>query len=651
MNSGILPASETDQKMPFSLKWLIPSLILLIILVVVIYSGVIRNGFVDWDDPEYVVENKLVRDHQATGLRDVFSTSVSLNYHPLTILSLRLNNNDCKDCLNGISAKPFLTWNLILHALNTILVFFLILKVFRNNLIAGFITAALFAVHPMHVESVAWISARKDVLNCFFFLSGIIVYLIYISTGRKKVLLYTLAFVLFVFACLSKATAVVFPVMILLMEFFIYDDEKISNHFITLKKIFSRRIILPLLPFFAVSVFFGLMAISLQNGNNFMGMLKFLKDPHDVVNTGVQYSILHKMQVASYGFFVYLFKFLIPVKLSAFYPYPAYSEISGGNFSVILWISLIGFLLLLFLVMLSLKKTALLFFSYGIFLTNLIMVLQFISVGRVMLAERYTYLPYIGLAILPAYYISRSSSLLRRVLIITTGLFVFVLVLLARNQVRVWHDTGSLWTQVINRYPNLELARNGRAKYYLRLSYQENDIKKKRMLEDQAITDFEVSIKQNSTTPDVYEGYGLILLSRNDPEKALQMLSIAIKINPRKGRTYYNRAIVYDILGRKVEALKDYRSARICSPEMTTEILRNSSVLYIETGRYQDALADLDELITTGSKEFLNYYNRAFVKLMLKNIDGAIEDYRNALRINPGDKATQEHLKVLLDAK
>ena len=278
-----------------------------------------------------------------------------------------------------------------------ILVFTLIYFLFTRNLILAFFVAALFAVHPMHVESVAWISARKDVLSSFFFLLGLITWYKYLSDKARKYIWLTLAFMLFILACLSKATAVVFPVIAILIRYFTISNEEENSYKSALLKTFSLRTLLALMPFFAASLFFGLMAVRIQGGENFLGMLKFMKEPDSVINIVAPFSWLQRSQVASYGFWVYLIKFVFPVNQSCFYPYPDANEMNHGNFPIILWLSLLGFMITFLLVVFSMRKTKLFFFCFGFSLVMMLLVLQFISVGKAILAERYTYLPYIGI--------------------------------------------------------------------------------------------------------------------------------------------------------------------------------------------------------------------------------------------------------------
>ncbi len=195
------PAKKTAQPAPPSVRsnrylWIVAAV--LAVLTAVVYHGALDNDFVDWDDYKYVIENDLVRatadiesttvlrgenrvlkrttSPHRTGLGDIFTRSVALNYHPLTVLSLRWNNNADPTTFQGISARPFILWNLILHLLNSLLVLLLIYRLSKKNLWLSTFVALVFALHPMHVESVAWVSERKDVLYSFFFLLGLLSY-------------------------------------------------------------------------------------------------------------------------------------------------------------------------------------------------------------------------------------------------------------------------------------------------------------------------------------------------------------------------------------------------------------------------------------------------------------------------------------------
>ncbi len=632
-------------------RQLILSGLLIIILVLATYQGASKNGFVDWDDNEYVVNNNLVRNQGDTQFKDIFSTVVSLNYHPLTILSMRANNNTCKTCPNGISARPFIRGNITLHVFNSILVFLLVFLLSDRNILISFLVAAVFGVHPMHVESVAWISDRKDVLSGFFFLSGLLAYIKSLDKQKGKYLWLIFSFILFVLSCLSKATAVVFPVVLILVTFWLNDREGEKSLKSTFYEITRPGELLLLLPFFVVSVFFGLMATQIQSGNNFLGILKFIKNPSDVINIIGPVSSLQHLQVGCYGFFTYIVKFFLPVNLSPFYPYPTLQEFNHGTFSVIMWLALLAFLFTIFLIIRSLRKTRLYFFCIGFYFITIALVLHFISVGTAIVAERYSYLPYIGLTFLPATIIANQPARIKRVLLLISVCFIIVLMILSRQQIKVWHDSDTLWSQVIERHPNLELARKARGKYNYLLSSRARNGNEKKKLEDKALADFNIALKAGTKEADVYEGTGVILENRGDLKNALAFMNKAISIDPKKGRAYYNRAMILDGLGQKEEAIKDYTVALIYQPDLTIKILSNRAVLFIETEKYREAIRDLDYLISEDSNNYMYYYNRAFSKLRLNNISGAIDDYRTVLRLNPNDDQTRSQLQVLIDSQ
>jgi tetratricopeptide (TPR) repeat protein len=393
------------------------------------------------------------------------------------------------------------------------------------------------------------------------------------------------------------------------------------------------------------------MAVRIQGGENFLGMLKFMKEPDSVINIIAPFSWLQRSQIACYGFFVYLIKFLFPVNQSAFYPYPDLYEMNHGNFPVILWLSLLAFIITFLLLVFSMKKTKFFIFCFGFYLVMLVLVLQFISVGKALLAERYTYLPYIGISIIPAWFISQYPGKFRKWLLILSGSFIIVMLLLARKQVNVWYNTETLWSQSLENHPNQELAWRARGKYYFGQSARVDNKIEQKILEDKALSDFNVAIEHKTASADVYMGMGVILQSRKEFKTALQLLNMAVKLNPGNGRTYYNRAIIFDQMNLKEEAIKDYDSALEKDPKEALAIIRNRSVLYLETGKYDKALRDYDELIRIDMTNFSHYYNRAFSKVMLKDYDGAIADYQIVLKFNPGDKQTLEQIKLLTESK
>jgi tetratricopeptide (TPR) repeat protein len=604
--------------------------LLLAILVLITYRKAFNNEFVDWDDYTYVVENDLVRNPGETTLKDVFSRPVSLNYHPLTILSLRLNNNNCNKCAEGISAAPFIKWNVIIHLLNTLLVFLLIYLLSKRNIFVAFIVAALFGVHPMHVESVAWISERKDLLYTFFFLSGLITYLQYLDiteNNKKKYLLLTATFLLFILSCLSKAMAVAFPLVLILIRF--WTCEPVGNNPLkdSIKETLSLKNLVPLIPFLVISMFFGFLAISINKFNTF--------------------SFGHRIQTASYGFIMYIVKFFIPANQAAIYPYPTQAEYDSGTFGTLLKLAPFLFVILSGLVLYSLKRTKLFVFGIGFYFVTVMMVLQFVSVGVAIMADRYTYLSYVGLAFIPAMLIGQHLSKKRIPLYILSGCFIILMMILSQRQTEVWSNSETLWTRVIELYPTQETPRSIRGLYYSKRSKMAANIKEKELLEEKAMKDFKVAISGGTKRADVFEGAGCIYGNRGELTSALLNLDEAIKLKPDKGSAYYNRGLVYSMLRRNEEAIRDYNVALVYQPENALAIINNRSNLFLITGKFKEAIIDFDFLISLKGNNFVYFYNRAFAKQQTNDLSGAREDYLQALRLKPDDEMSKLQLQKL----
>ena len=610
---------------------LILSAILLSILVLITYKSAFNNDFVDWDDYTYVVENDLVRNTHETTLKDVFSRQVSSNYHPLTILSLRLNNNKCKTCREGISPAPFIRWNIIIHILNTLLVLLLIYLLSEKNIFVSFFVAVLFGVHPMHVESVAWISERKDVLYSFFFLAGLITYFNYLNVtnnNRNRYLWLSATFLLFILSCLSKAMAVVFPLVLILIKFWTFQPKGENPVKESIKEALSLRNLVPLIPFFIIAIFFGLLAISINKFNTF--------------------TFWHRIQYASYGFVMYIVKFFVPVNQVAIYPYPTPLEYNNGTFGILLRMAPFVFLIISGLVIYSLKKTKLFVFGVGFFLVTVMMVLQIISVGVAIMADRYIYLSYIGLAFIPAMLIGEHLTRKNIPLYILSGCFIIIMIFLSGKQTDVWRNGETLWTRAIELYPAQETPRSIRGIYYSKRAKKTNNVKEKKLYEEKALEDFKIAINAGTPRADVFEGAGCIYGSRGDLSNALSCLSKAIQMKPQKGSAYFNRAITLSTLNRNEEAIKDYTLALVYAPQDANEIITNRSNLFLTMGRYKEAIADFDYLISIDSKNFLFYYDRAVSKQNINDIPGAISDYRRALQLQPEDQITKMQLQKLI---
>jgi len=289
------PVKKTAE-LKFSKLALIAGIILLITCFCYIPS--LRNEFLKyWDDQAYVTNNDLIKDLSANSIKRIFKEDAGLyaNYHPLTTLSLALNYHE------GVTSFPFHLTNLFLHLLNTFLVFVFIYLLSGKKALVAALTALWFGIHPMHVESVAWISERKDLLYTLFYLFSLICYWQYV---KKDLALkfYFLAFTLFAFSVLSKAMAVSLPIVLLFLDYW-------------MGRKFSLRLLLEKLPFVALSIVLGLYAVSIQTEGG--------------ATQSISFPFINKVLHAGFGFTMYIVKLFVPTGLSAFYPYP-YPLVNSG---------------------------------------------------------------------------------------------------------------------------------------------------------------------------------------------------------------------------------------------------------------------------------------------------------------------------------
>ncbi len=422
--------------------WL--SVAVISIVTFITFSPCLQNSFTNVDDDVYVLNNPLVIN-KTVPVKEIFVTPVSLNYHPLTILSLALNYQAGK-----LDPAWYHFINVLFHILNTVLVFFFIFLLTRRNLLMASIVALFFGIHPMHVESVAWVSERKDMLYVFFFMAGLITYLRY--RDNKKVIWYLATLLLFILSCLSKGMAVVFPVILLLVDYFLHVN-------------WERKIILEKIPFFILSIAFGAVAFYIQKIGGAVVMDE---------------SISHTQQIfiGFYGLMMYVVKLLVPLNLAMIYPHIVNEK---GNLPVMFYLAPVIILLCIALTYFFFRKNRAIVFGLLFYITSVVLVLQFLSVGSAIMADRYSYLSSVGILLVVAYAINRSLetdsfTVLKYpvIMMVVVVALLFSFQTYARTQ--IWKNSITLWTDEMNKYPNVQFTHYEKLLVELGLAYQ--DLKK-----------------------------------------------------------------------------------------------------------------------------------------------------------------------------
>ncbi len=392
------------------------------------------NQFVDWDDPIYVVNNELIREISMENMKEIFTGNFLGHYCPLVMVSYALE-------YKFFELDPFIYHftNYAFNILITLLVFWLVYLLSRKVSVA-LISAALFGVHPLHVENVAWIMERKDVLCVFFYILALIVYLLYARGGKLRNYLLCLVFV--VLALLSKVLAVTLPVIFILLDYF--EGRKINLKTLTEK-----------IPFFLIAGVFGVI--------NFM-----FEAQVNAMESGR--TLIVRSYFLSRAILFYLYKLVIPVNLSAMYPY--YPVNSGNMIHIGGFVA--GLILLVAGVVWSARYTKKVIFGSLFFLITILPTLQIVPAGGASAADRYMYLPSIGifymLAILAAYIVTRSSSFKATKIVVYAVIAAIVITLsgLTWQRCKVWKDTGTLFTDVVSQYPYIPIAYNKLGAHYAR---------------------------------------------------------------------------------------------------------------------------------------------------------------------------------------
>ncbi len=585
----------------------------LIFLVFFNFYSALDNEFVSWDDQFYVTDNPLVSSPTFEHFKILWYKIISLNYHPLTMISLWLNS-----FFSGtVNAFSFIATNIFFHALNTILVFLFIKKLNGEKLWGAFTVALIFGIHPMHVESVVWVSERKDVLYGFFFLLASISYLQYLEKGKTRNYWWTL--LLFILSCGAKAMAVAFVPILYLIDFF--QKRNFKNQRLHFEKI----------PFILIGLLVGLIAINVQAGGDFYGFLES-SDDAKALSQSDYFVWMEKIKYASYGLFFYLKKFLFPFQLSALHPY---SSIYEWNFLSLMPLVGFGFLGLIVYCFFKHRKVA---FGLTYFLLTIVLVLQFIPVGVAVVAERYTYLPYIGLGFLVSLLLQNTSKKISK-----NGVVLFLILLtgylttLTKTQVETWQNHVSLFSNVVDVYPNDAYARE----YLSTGLWLDGDL-------DGAISEMEYAVeKLNYNNTYGFQQLGVYWDDKGDAEKAVAYFNKSIELDSLNYIAYYYRGLTILPTDPK-SALSDFIFSTHSKNEVFQQLIYEPLArCYGMLGDNQNAIKYFTKTIQVNGNIAMNYFNRGITYERLGEVGKALEDYKKAVELDSEMEDAKVRIELL----
>lgn len=573
--------------------------LLLLLISILVYSNVFKLGFVNWDDGKYVYENSDIQQLDIKSTAKFFATPVVGMYQPIPMISYAIEYHFFQN-----NPVVYHFTNLLFHLLNILLLFSLIRKLTKNVFVA-FFTALIFAVHPLHVESVAWISERKDVMFAFFYFLSLLFYLKFLNKSNNfRYLWFSLLF--FVFSLLSKSAAVTLPIILLLIDY--YKSVPIS-----------KRTIVQKIPFFILSLIIGIVSIYTQQ------VIK-----HDLVPLA-DFTFIDKIFLAASSFSYYLYSFFVPVDLSAFHPFP----IKTGDFLPLkFYFSIIVpllFLTGLIIIYTSKRVSGLLkkdiIFGLLFFLITLFLYI-YIAVGSALVSERYTYLPYIGLSVLVLLIFNRIIDRFKSSEIIRTSVWVVLLcylgfqALASYNRVNVWKDSTTLWLDAVKKNPSII------GYYNLGNAYRE--IKNY----DEALNAYQKALRINRVYAAAWNNIGVTYADLKKYNVALPAFEKAHALKPEDAVTLLNRANNYKACGMMDKALADYNQlTRMDSSN--SEIFFQRGSAYISIGNLINAVVDLNKAISLNPHYSEAYNNRGYIAFLLGNLKEAEKDILKAIELKP----------------
>lgn len=677
--------------------------ILVFLVVAAAYLPSLRNGFVNLDDPVFVYANPHVqRGFSWQGLRWAFTSVERGFWQPVAWVSLMLDAQ-----LFGTKAAGYHFTSLIIHAAAAVVLFLAFRRLTGTTWRSAFV-AALFGLHPLHVESVAWVSERKDVLSALFWGLTMWSYGTYAraesqefrvesgSTGRstldarRSTVFYALALVCFALGLMSKSMVVTLPIILLLLDWWPLRRVELTSS-LSAGRPKLGRLLLEKAPFFALAVVFGLVTIYAQHAS---GAVKDVET----------FPISFRVENAVVSYVTYLLQMAWPTGLAAFYPYPKMIPMweVGGAAAILAIITVLA--------LKAARGRPFVAVGWFWYIITLLPVIGLLQVGSQAHADRYTYLPSIGIFLLlcwGACELTRGWQSHAAVLGAAGVLVVLVCALLTINQVEVWKSSEDLFRHALRVTRNNEVAHNNLGTALMRTGKADEAIQHFREAtrlrpnyavahanlggaligkghSGEAIQELQRAIQINPGYGGAYRNIGTALGQQGKIDEAMSYFQKAIAIDPNDSEAHYGYGVSLLEKGRLDEALAEYRTALKLNPrdasahanlgstlmmkglldeaiphlELAIKLggrypaaFRNLGTALAQKGRLDEAIANLQQAVEGAPKDVDAHYNLGVALLQKGFLDEGIVQFREVLKLNPKYGAAQTNLNVALAAK
>ena len=567
--------------------WVTEVLICLVLVAVTlaVFGQMLTHDFVNFDDHVYVYENPLViRGLSTEGIVSAFTHTHARNWHPLTTLSHML---DCQ--LYGLNASGHHLTNVILHTISVLLLF-LVLKRMSGAVWKSAFVAALFAIHPLHVESVAWIAERKDVLSAAFFMLALAAYAHY--ARAPSALRYLLVALLFAFGLMSKPMLVTLPFVLLLLDYWPLGRVGAQKSEVPTR---LRGLITEKIPLFALSAVSCIATLLAQRqGPSAIDQLPFL----------------WRLNNSFVSYVTYIWQMLCPAQLAVFYPH------QNDRFPLVEVTLAIALLISITLTVTYLRRTKpYLVTGWFWYLGMLIPVIGLVQVGEQAHADRYTYLPHVGLYIMLVWMVGdllvRPTPRAHRAVVgVAAGITIASLGVRALVQASYWKNSETLWNHTLAVTGENDVARNNLGFLFLRRGQL-----------DEAISEFKAALTIRSKNTETHYTLGAALIQSNLGiafarkqlwDEAIDHLQQAVRLRPDYADAYFNLGSVLFQQGRLDHAIAQWQKALTMRPG-DAEAHRSIASAFRKQGNVKEAISEYEQALNITSEDPVALNNLAWI--------------------------------------
>ena len=589
----------------------------LVAIIWIVFGQTLGFDFINYDDNLYVYQEPAINSGLTLhGLATAFTRVLVGNWHPLTSISLMLDAQ-----VFGLRPSGYHFSNVFLHTI-AVLLLFLVLKRMTGALWRSAFVATLFAIHPLRVESVAWISERKDVLSGVFFMLTLGAYLRYAK--RPSISRYLTVLVAFALGLLSKAMLVTLPFVLLLLDYWplqrfarLPGKNEENGRLDALPLTSPRRLLLEKAPLFVLTAAVSVATWFAQR---------------QAFESSQGWPLGWRINNALITTWTYLRQMLWPTDLALFYPHPK------GN--IPLWSAGLAFLLLVLTTAAVInwrKRYPYLVTGWFWYLGMLVPVIGIVQVGLQAHADRYTYLPQIGIYLLLTWGIAdltRTWRARKAILSAAAALITLAAMNIAWIQTSYWSNAERLWTQVLAVTQNNDVAERGLGTALLKLGRV-----------DEAITHDREAVRLRPGDPDLLTNLANALAQKKKLPEAIEQYGAVVVLRPRDGEARRNLGKALLQTGARAEGLAELREALRIQPNDSDASYTLGSA-FLEQGELNEAIAHFRKAIEADPKNHPAHYNLAIALSRKGQFDDAIAEFQETLRLQPEHADAYNNLAI-----